>query len=114
MKDITATHKFLIHMVIESIKHPRTQIEYTYCTECKIRIAGNTGKCPVCEKKVGNSPDIKHESPIPWWGAVAVILLGVGVCITGATCNLTALDRVGDALVFIPLGRLFGVSRLKD
>jgi hypothetical protein len=124
MKDITAAHKFLIHMVFASIRHPRQPIVYSYCPECQSRLPGENSECPKCGKKATNnpgpdsnsdkSPVVKQESPIPWYGSVGVIALGVAVCVIGSCYDLSALDRVGDALVFIPLGRMYGMSRLKD
>lgn len=114
MRNVTSSHKFLLYAIVKSIRHPRQPIVYTYCPDCKIRIAGNSDKCPNCGKKTGNSPGVKNESPVPWWGSAIIITLGIAVCIVGAWQQLSALDRIGDALVMFPLGNLYGMSRLKD
>lgn len=110
-------------MVIKSIRHPRQPIIYTFCPECGTRVPGNNNECPKCGNKNrnnpgpdsnnDNSPVVKQESPVPWYGSVGVIVIGVAVCVIAACYDLSALDRVGDALVFIPLGRMYGMSRPK-
>lgn len=112
MKTLNSPPKFLIYALIKAIRHPRTPIAYYVCA-CGCRFPNSAKECPKCGDKVEHSPDPKQESPIPWWGSVAIICVGVGVCVTGACFNLPALDRVGDALVFIPLGNLFGMSTRK-
>ena len=109
MKTLNSPVKFMVYAVYQAIRHPRTPISYYVCG-CGCRFPNSAKECPKCGDKVEHSPDPKNESPIPWWGSVGVILVGVGVCITGACFGLPALDRVGDALVFIPLGNIFGMS----
>ena len=111
MKDLNHPLKFVVYSVTCAIFHPQTKISYYYCSSCKIRFPASASECPKCHDKVESSPDSKEESPIPWWGSVIVLGIGVGVCVTGACLKLPALDRVGDALIFIPLGNLFGMSQ---
>ena len=110
MKSINAAPKFLIYTVSQAIRHPKTPITYLYCPECKVRLAASTKKCPVCQKKAGSSPEIRRESPIPWWGSVMVIIIGVLCWSAGAYLGIAGLDEAGRALVYIPLGSLFGMS----
>ena len=109
MKTLNSPPKFLIYAVIKAIRHPRTPISYYVCG-CGCRFPNSAKACPKCGDKVEHSPDHKEQSPIPWWGSAAIICVGVGVCVTGACFQLPTLDRVGDALVFIPLGNIFGMA----
>ncbi|MBA7615674.1 hypothetical protein ES703_22959 [subsurface metagenome] len=85
-------------------------ILYYYCTKCRIRFPASVNECPKCHDKVETSPDPKQESPIPWYGAVLVIILGVACWVVGGIYQITGLDEAGRALVYIPLGSLFGMS----
>lgn len=109
MKELN-TPKFLIYAVFRAVRHPRTLIVYFYCADCKVRFNANEKVCPKCHAKVGESPGNIQESPIPWWGSVIVICLGIIVLILGGILSIPGLDRLGDALIFIPLGNLFGMS----
>jgi hypothetical protein len=110
MKTINNMPRFLVYAVSQAIRHPRTSITYLYCPECKVRLTANSKKCPVCQKKTGNSPEIRRESPIPWWGSVVVIVIGITCWCAAAYFNISGLDEAGRALVYIPLGSLFGMS----
>jgi len=110
MKTLNPAPRFLIYAVWQAIRHPRQPITYLYCPECRIRLHPNEKECPVCQKKAGNSPEVRQESPIPWWGSVLVIVIGVICWCTGAYFDIAGLDEAGRALVYIPLGSLFGMS----
>jgi len=109
MKTLPAP-KFLIYAVFRAITHPRASITYFYCPKCKIRFNSKENECPKCHDKVGHSPEDKQESPIPWWGAVLCILIGIGTWVGGAYMKIPGLDEAARALVYIPLGSLFGMS----
>ena len=109
MKTLNPAPKFLIYAVSQAIRHPRTPVTYLYCSECRVRIPPGK-ECPKCQKKPGNSPEVRKESPIPWWGAVLVIIIGITCWCLGAILDVTGLDEAGRALVYIPLGSLFGMS----
>lgn len=102
--------KFLIYAVFRAVRRPRTPISYYYCTKCKIRFPNSAKECPKCHDKVESSPDPRQESQIPWWGAVLCILIGIGAWVGGAYLEIPGLDEAGRALVYIPLGGLFGMS----
>jgi hypothetical protein len=68
----------------QSIRHPRTPILVTE----------NPGKM----------------SPIPWWGSCGIILFGLTFWLVGSYLKVEGLDEVGRALVYVPLGNLFGMS----
>ena len=63
-----------------------------------------------CGDKVESSPDSKRESPVPWWGCVILILVGAAIWGWSAACHIGGVDELGRALVYLPLGNLFGMS----
>jgi len=110
MKSLDPVPKFLIYAIIQAIRHPRTPITYGYCSDCKVRVPNNAGECPVCKKKLKENPETRRESPIPWWGAVLCIIVGIAAWVTSACLEISGLDEAARALVYIPLGSLFGMS----
>ena len=110
MKTLNPAPKFLIYALGKAIRHPNTPITYLYCSECNVRLPANETKCTVCGKKVGNSPESRQISPIPWWGAVLIMTVGIASWVAGSCFNVVGLDEAGRALVYIPLGSLFGMS----
>lgn len=110
MKSLEPLHKFLIYAVGQAIRHPRKPIVYGYCSECKIRVVPNSGTCPVCKKKLKQNPETRQESPVPWWGSVFCIIIGICTWIAGAHFKITGLDEAARVLVYIPMGSLFGLS----
>jgi len=110
MRTLNAAPRFLVYSVSRALRHPRTPISYYYCDNCKTNFRVSEEKCPGCYDKVSNSPVIKQESPIPWWGSIAVIMLGIVCWVLGACLDVAGLDEAGRVLVYIPLGSLFGMS----
>ena len=102
--------RFLVYALSQALRHPRKPITYLYCPECRVRLPGNARECPKCQKKTGNSPKVRRESPIPWWGSVLVMVVGVICWVVSAWLEIKGLDEAGRALVYIPLGSLFGMS----
>ena len=100
----------MAYALSQAIRHHSTPVSYLYCSECKRYLLDGEKVCPGCGKKVGNSPQIKEISPIPWWGAVLVIIVGISCWVTGGCLDIVGLDEAGRALVYIPLGSLFGMS----
>jgi predicted RNA-binding Zn-ribbon protein involved in translation (DUF1610 family) len=96
--------------VWQALRHPRTPITYLYCPDCGVRLPGNAKECPDCGKKAENSPEVRQESPIPWWGSVLLILIGIACWVVSAALEIAGLDEAARALVYIPLGSLFGMS----
>ena len=110
MKQIKTVPRFIAYALSQAIRHPATPVSYTYCPECKLCLFNNQKQCPGCAKQIGNSPQMKELSPIPWWGAVLVIIVGVACWVMGNCLDIVGLDEAGRALVYIPLGSLFGMS----
>lgn len=102
--------QFVVFAIVQSIRHPRTPVTYHYCPDCRVRFSTKETECPRCHKKVGHSPEVRQQSPIPWYGSVLVIIIGIVCWITGATVGVPGLDEAGRALVYIPLGNLFGMT----
>jgi len=65
---------------------------------------------PRCGDKVTSSHELRQQSPVPWYGSVIVIILGIICCCQGAGVPIAGLDEAGRALVYIPLGNLFGMT----
>ena len=110
IKILNSPPKFLIYAILRSVRHPKQPIAYHYCPDCRLRFNIKENECPKCHDKVSQSLENKKESPIPWWGSVLVIIIGIGVWVMGACSNTPGLDEAGRALVYIPLGSLFGMS----
>ena len=110
MKTLKTVPKFMVYALSQAIRHPSTPVSFSYCPDCKQYLLNGEKVCPGCGKKLGNSPQLKEMSPIPWWGAVLVIVVGVSCWVVGGCLNIVGLDEAGRALVYIPLGSLFGMS----
>ena len=110
MKTLKEAPKFMVYALSKAMRHPRTPVAYSYCPECKQYLLNGEMKCPGCGRKLGNSPQPREISPVPWWGAVLVIVVGISCWALGGYFNIAGLDEAGRALVYIPLGSLFGMS----
>ena len=110
MKTLNSPPKFLIYAVFRAIFHPRTKIVYYYCRQCKLRFNINEPQCPKCEDKVTQSPERVEISPVPWYGTVVFICLGILCWVLGVTIPVAGLDEAGRILVYVPLGSLFGMA----
>ena len=110
MKTLNSPLKFMVYCIGRAIRHPKTPIAFYYCSSCKLRFNSKEKKCPKCGDKVEASPDPRQESPIPWWGSIIVIILGITCWVLGAMLDLAGMDELGKALVYLPLGNLFGLS----
>jgi len=109
MKTLPAFH-FMAYCLIKAVRHPRTKVAYHYCPGCKIRFPASSTECPKCGDKIEHSPERKEEAPVPWYGSVIVIVLGIICWVLGAAVPVPGLDEAGRALVYVPLGGLFGMS----
>jgi len=110
IKVLNSPLKFLGYSVLRALAHPRTMIKYHYCPDCKLRFNIKEPACPKCGDKVGNSSENRQESPIPWWGSVVCIVIGIAAWVTSACLKVPGLDEAARVLVYIPLGSLFGMS----
>ncbi len=110
MKTLNSPVKFMVYSVLKAIRHPRTPITYYYCSSCKIRFPASARECPKCHDKVVESPENRQESPVPWWGSIMCILIGIGAWITSACLEVPGLNEAARVLVYLPLGSLFGIS----
>lgn len=79
--------KIIYYCSKSSILHPKTRIEY-----------------------VGNPVKINSQSPIPWWGSIGILIIGIIAWCVSACMGIQGLDEAGRALVYIPLGSIFGMS----
>ena len=56
------------------------------------------------------APGRKQISPLPWYGSVLIIALGIGGWVASALLNIAPLGEAARVLVWAPLGHLFGIS----
>ncbi|MBA7552316.1 hypothetical protein ES705_44874 [subsurface metagenome] len=110
MKSLNPAPKFFIFAVLKAVRHPKTPISYYYCTKCRVRFPASSNECPKCGDKVESSPDHRHESPVPWWGSIVCILIGIGAWIASALLDIVPMAEAARILVYAPIGHLFGLS----
>jgi len=109
MKTLPVFH-FIFYCTKNAIRHPKSRIAYFHCSKCGCRFPASLTACPKCGDEVGHSPELKEETALPWYGSVLVIIIGIICWVLGAGLEIAGLDEAGHALVFIPLGNLFGLS----
>jgi hypothetical protein len=102
--------RFTAWALKQSVLHPRTPLTYYYCTDCETWLHPGASECPSCGKKVGNSPKLVTQSQVPWWGSIIFLIIGVICWCMGAKFDIGGLDEAGRALVYIPLGSIFGLN----
>ena len=99
----------MAYAIFKAIRHPRTPMKFFVCG-CGCRFPASEKECPKCGDKLGNTPERKEISAIPWWGSCIVILVGIGAWVASAYLKIPGLDEAARALVYLPLGNLFGMS----
>lgn len=114
MKDDLKGIKFTFYCLTRAIRHPRSPISHHYCNSCHLRFSSELKACPQCGDKVNKSPENKQESPLPWWGSVLCIVIGIVTWVTAACLKIPGLDEAARVLVYIPLGSLFGLSLQRE
>ncbi|MBA7647848.1 hypothetical protein ES703_55627 [subsurface metagenome] len=72
------------HCMVQAVRHPRTPI-----------VLSNPGGT---------------TSPIPWWGSGAILIVGIASWVISARCGISGLDEAARAMVYIPLGNIFGMT----
>jgi len=108
MKTLPLFH-FILYCTKNAILHPKSRIAYFKC-HCGCRFPASLTTCPKCGDKVESSPERKEEPPLPWYGSVIVIIIGIICWVLGVAVPIAGLDEAGRALVYVPLGSLFGMS----
>jgi len=101
---------FIVYCIRSAVLHPKSGIAYYYCSKCRIRFPSSLRACPKCGCEVGHSPELREDSPIPWYGSIIVIILGIICWVLGTAVPVPGLDEAGRAMVYIPLGNIFGLS----
>jgi len=114
MKVLNSPIKFMIYVTLRAVRCPRTPILYYYCGKCKIRFPASSSECPKCGDKVGESPDPKQESPVPWWGSVLCMAIGIGAWVVSAVLKIRGHDEAARALIYVPHCALLGMSLKRD
>lgn len=72
------------YCMVQAVRHPRTLI-----------VLSNPGET---------------TSPIPWWGSGAILIVGIVSWVISACFGITGLDEAARAMVYIPLGNIFGMT----
>jgi len=109
MKTLPVFH-FILYCLRSAVLHPKSRIAYYHCSKCHTRFPGSLTACPKCGDKVDHSPERKEEAALPWYGSVIIIIIGVICWVLGAAVPVPGLDEAGRALVYVPVGSLFGMS----
>ena len=109
-KDLSSWHKFLLHAIRSSLRHPRKPIEFYQCNKCGTRFLTNRPECPKCGEEVHNPAEKKTLSPVPWYASMLLILLGVVTWATVGIHHQTELIEAARILIYAPMGTLFGLS----
>ncbi len=78
--------KIIFHCLYHSIRKPRTMITRTA------------------------NPKPVEMSPVPWWGSSLILVVGVISWIIACQFQISGLDEAARAMVYIPLGNIFGMS----
>lgn len=53
----------------------------------------------------------KAISPIPWWGSLTVLVIGIVSWCVSSCFHVQGLDEASRAMVYIPLTNIFNMSR---
>jgi len=56
------------------------------------------------------SPERKEVSPIPWWGSMIAIVIGIACWATVGLHHQVGLAEVGRFLIYAPAGNLWRLS----
>ena len=100
---------FILYCAKSAILHPKSRIAYFQC-RCGCRFPTSLTACPKCGDRVGHSPERRETAALPWYGSVLVIIIGIICWVLGAAVPIAGLDEAGRAMVYVPLGSLFGMS----
>jgi hypothetical protein len=110
VKSLNSPFKFMAYALWQSIRHPKTPIRYAYCPDCKLRVNAKETQCPACKEKIKINPEVREISPVPWYVSLIIIVLGIISTCLGCVVPILGLDEAGKAMIYIPLGSLFGMS----
>jgi hypothetical protein len=96
------------HVLGQSLLHPRRKVGILYCTDCDIRY--QHGNCPICGKEIGHSPKHQDINPVPWYGSLIVMVLGLITVVIGCLLKDSAVSQLGGYLATLAAGTLFGLG----
>ncbi|MBA7544713.1 hypothetical protein ES705_37074 [subsurface metagenome] len=108
MKTLPLFH-FIFYCTKSAILHPKTRIAYFRC-HCGCRFPASASECPKCGAKVEHSPERREEAALPWYGSIIIIIIGVICWVLGAGLEIPGLCEAGRAMLYLPLGSLFGMA----
>jgi len=107
--DLSSWHAFMFFAIKMAVRHPKRPIQFKLCTKCGCRYHPAKNSCPRCEYR-DNPGQIVAVSQLPWQGSLLLIFLGILCLATMPLHNQMALAEAGKALIYAPLGGLFGLS----
>lgn len=110
MKDISSLPKFMLYIVQQSLKIRKGKIAYYLCEACGTVYPANANACPKCHAISSHSPRKKEIPAVPIWCSLLLIVIGIASWVTVGLHGQVALTEVSRALIYLPLGNLFGVS----
>ena len=58
---------------------------------------------------IGN-PTKVEQAIVPWRVSLVVLVVGTGALVTGEVMKLDTISEVGRAMVYLPLGSMFGMG----
>ena len=79
--------KVMAYSIKQAIKHPNTNIVYK-----------------------GNPMKTEPQSPVPWWVSLGILILGIATWFLSAHMGISELCEASRAMVYIPLGNIFGLT----
>jgi hypothetical protein len=86
LKMIRTMFEVMGHCLYHSLRHPKTEIEQF------------------------SNPVPLQLSPIPWWGSVGILIVGIVSWCFAAHWNIEGLAEAARAMVYCPLMHIFDMS----
>ena len=104
---------YLVYAVGKSIRHPRTPVRFGWCSVCGQRVHPDQTHCPLCRHVIEENPEHFRESPIPWWGTILTLCIGITLWVIAERIPITSLTEPARLLTYGPIGSLFGLGTRK-
>jgi len=104
---------YVAYSVGRAVTHPLSPIRWGWCTQCEKRVHPNEGRCPACNHVIEQNPEHYRESPIPWWGSILALFLGIVLWVLSDQIPVPSLAEPARLLTYGPIGNLFGLGTRK-
>ncbi len=86
MRDLNIMLHIMWSCALQALRHPRT---------------------PICHC---SDPIPVVQSPIPWWAATVILMLGVGTWVVSARLSVPEMGEAARLMVYGPISYMFGMS----